>query len=216
MKEFDALIDIVRLLRSKKGCKWDRAQKLKNLKGYLLEEVYELIDAMNGRNVRKIEEEMGDVFLLLVSITHLYAEKGKFKVNDVLKKINAKLVNRHPHVFAQKKVKNKDEILTHWIKSKVKDKKRKTIFDRLPQEAPSLLLGYILCKENKYLGKNVSAKKLKTNILKELRALTVSRNKEKVFSNIFLSLLELAAQYKIEMETPLRRSIFREAKKVKY
>ena len=75
MKEFTRLNNIVKLLRSKDGCPWDRAQKLKNYKTYLLEEVYELLEALNSKKHEKIKEELGDVFLLLISIGNIFEKK---------------------------------------------------------------------------------------------------------------------------------------------
>ena len=77
MKEFNSLVNIVAKLRSKNGCQWDRAQKIKDLKKYLLEETYELLDVIDNTNYAKIKEELGDIFLLLVFICQLYKEKNK-------------------------------------------------------------------------------------------------------------------------------------------
>ncbi len=98
-KKFSELVDIVGILRSDRGCPWDRRQKIPDLKNYILEEVYELCDAVDDKNPDLAREEIGDLFLLLVFFSLLFSEKGAFSVNEVLDTINTKLVSRHPHVF---------------------------------------------------------------------------------------------------------------------
>lgn len=216
MDEFNKLVDIVEILRSEKGCAWDRAQKITNLKTHLLEEVYELIDAIEGKNTGKIKEELGDLFLLLVFITRIFSEKSKFRIKDVLKIINNKLVSRHPHVFSSKKLKNKKDILKHWIKSKAKVKKRKTVYERLPKSSPSLFLAYMLFREKIYLGEKITIKDLKKGIKESLGKLDLSDRYRETVLEIILKLSEFSARSKLNLELSLRRKIFREARKIEY
>ena len=147
MREFKKLVEIVKILRSPSGCPWDKAQKLSDLEKYLLEETYELLDTLHIKDFEKAKEEVGDLFLILVFLVQIFEEKKRFNIKQVLEKINEKLVTRHPHVFGAKRLKNKEEVLNHWIKEKAKEKKRKKLNERLPKNAPSLLLGYLLFKE---------------------------------------------------------------------
>ena len=153
MKEFRRLVKIVEKLRSRQGCPWDRKQKVANYKNYLLEEVYELIESINKKDAEGIKEELGDVLLLVVMLAQMYKEKGKFSVGEVVKSIADKLVARHPHVFAGRKIKSPSAVLRHWVKIKAKEKKRKTISERIPKSAPALVKSYVLFKELKYTGR---------------------------------------------------------------
>jgi len=216
MKEFDKLIKVIDRLRSKDGCKWDRAQKISNYKTYLLEEVYELIDVLDKKDTSLACEELGDVFMLLVSMVAIFKEKNAFKMGDVLDGINQKMVERHPHVFAGKKLHTKKQILEHWIKSKSKIKKRKTIDQRLPKGAPALLLAYLLNKERKHIGEEMVESDINLKLMKSLEGLEHSSNKRKVFSDSIFMLCELAALKKIDLETVLRERVMKEAAKKAY
>ena len=105
MKEFDKLVNTIKILRSPKGCPWDRAQKLIDARKHLIEETYELIDAIDEKEYDLIEEELGDLFIVLVFITDMLKGKGLFDLKKVLKKTNDKLISRHPHIFAGKALK---------------------------------------------------------------------------------------------------------------
>jgi uncharacterized protein YabN with tetrapyrrole methylase and pyrophosphatase domain len=216
MEEFNNLVKIVDTLRSKKGCSWDRAQKLENLKTYLLEEIYEFVDAVEEKRIEKIEEELGDLFLLLVFITHIFKEKRQFNIKSVLKKINRKLVTRHPHVFSSKKLWSQQKIISHWLRTKTKDKKRKTAFQRLPKTAPSLLLAHILFRESKYLDNKFDIKKVKEKIKRYLEKIGGNEDEKKLILGIILGLAKLAFHYNLDLESLLRKKIFEEAKKIKY
>ena len=220
MKEFDKLINTVRILRSPGGCPWDRAQKLSDARKHLIEETYELIEGIDEKKYDLIKEELGDLFLVLVFITDMLSEKGLFDLKEVLKIINDKLISRHPHVFAGKKLKDKDEVLKYWIAKKAKKKKRKTIKDRLPKDAPSLFLAEMFLKEASYLNS-----KGKKNNKKKINALIASINddlssfsgaKAKHLENIIFSLCQLSYICKVDLESILRRKILKTAEKTPY
>ena len=221
MKEFDSLVKIMAILRSKNGCRWDKAQRLKDLKNYLLEETYELIDVIGSRHYNKIEEELGDVFLILVFICQMYAEKNKFTVNSVLKGINNKMVKRHPHVFSssfkkRNALKTKNDIVKYWVKEKAKSKKRKNIYERLPKKSPSLLLAHIFHKEQKYLGNDAKVKHILLSLKKKMQRLdTHSANKDLIL-DIIMDLSRLASFDKTNLEVLLREKIFHKARSIKY
>ena len=113
---FKALYDTVVKLRSPEGCKWDREQSPSSLRGALVEETYECLEAIDENNPEHIAEELGDLFLLAVMISYMHEQEGKFSVADVLQKVNEKLIRRHPHVFGDVKVKDSAEILNNWAK----------------------------------------------------------------------------------------------------
>ena len=124
MKEFNELLRVIRRLRSPGGCPWDQAQTVDDMKNYLLEEAYELVDAINTKKPVLVKEELGDVFLILTVITEMFREKKRFCLKDVFNHIKNKLINRHPHVFSKEKLETKEEVLSYWIKNKAKSKNR--------------------------------------------------------------------------------------------
>lgn len=222
MKEFDDLLKIIGILRSPRGCPWDRAQKLDNYKKYLLEEAYELIDSINHRKSELTKEEIGDLFLILVVISEFFREKGEFEVKDSLKAINEKLISRHPHVFSSKKLKTKEEVLKYWIKEKAKKKNRKTVKDRLPLSAPALFIADIFFREYTHL-KHKHGTKLKREalslmpgIIEKFKSVEKGRNKQKIVSEIIFDIAHIAFAYQIDLEAVLRKKVLEEAEQVLY
>ena len=178
------MADIVFILRSPLGCPWDRKQKPSNYKDYLVEEVYELIEAINKGKKEDIEEELGDVLLLVVMLAQIYSESGRFKMEDVISRVCGKLIARHPHVFGNKKASGSEEVLANWVKQKAKEKKRNNFYERVPKAAPSLIKAMILFKEMKHhsiLGDFIKKIGINRDILgNELLCLAMFSSKEGV------------------------------------
>lgn len=220
MKEFDDLISTVRILRSPGGCPWDRAQKISDARKHLIEETYELIEGIDDKKIDVIKEELGDLFLVLVFIADMFKDRKGFNLKMVLKKINNKLISRHPHVFSNKKLKNKDEVLKYWISKKAKKKRRKTIKDRLPKAAPALFLAEIFLKESSYINSATRKNKEKevtsivSSLKRELRHFKA--HKPKSFEKLLFLLCQLSYLYKIDLENILRNKIIKEAEKSPY
>ncbi len=122
LREFEAILAIVRALRGPQGCPWDKEQTPKSLAPFALEEAHELAEALESGDPEKIKEELGDVLLQVILHAQIGAEEKKFTINDVIEDICAKLVRRHPHVFAQTKVKDSEEVLKNWEEIKIKEK----------------------------------------------------------------------------------------------
>ncbi len=142
---FFKFLDIIKTLRGPQGCPWDKAQTSLSLSGHLIEEVYELIEAITSDDKQHIREELGDVFLLIGLLCSVYSEKGDFAMEDVIDSLNEKLVRRHSHVFGDIKVNNSDEALQNWERMKKTEKqcvKRQSALDGLPKESPPLDRAY--------------------------------------------------------------------------
>lgn len=120
---FDELMDIIRKLRSKDGCPWDREQTHESLKQCLIEECYEVIEAINNKDSDNLCEELGDVLLQVVMHSVIAEEENEFTVSDVISDESKKMIRRHPHVFGNTEVKSSDEVLRNWedIKSRERD-----------------------------------------------------------------------------------------------
>ena len=146
------LIEIMAKMRAPGGCPWDREQTLDTLKQYLIEECYEVVDAIDSGNIDKHAEELGDLLLQVVFQAQIRAEKKQFTFNDVVKSICEKLIRRHPHVFGGGKAISQKEVLRNWEKIKAQEKKEKkavqksdagpgnppSVVDGLPRHLPAL------------------------------------------------------------------------------
>jgi MazG family protein len=139
-------------LRSPTGCPWDREQSHMTLRRHAIEEVYELIDAIEAGDDHEMAEELGDLLLQVVFHCQLARERGAFDFEKVCRLIVEKLVRRHPHVFGTTKVKNVDEVWANWEKIKKAEKHgtkhaRHSAFDGIPKHLPALLRAEKLAKK---------------------------------------------------------------------
>lgn len=138
MKEFDELVSAIKRLRSKKGCPWDRGQTHKTLKPYIVEEAYELLSAIDGKDSRKIKDELGDVLLQVILHSQIGSESKKFNIKDVIKSISEKMKRRHPHVFSGKKASGVDDVWKKWEEIKRGEGNARSILDSVPKAMPAL------------------------------------------------------------------------------
>jgi len=146
------LLNVMSKLRSPTGCPWDREQSHLTLRRHAIEEVYELIDAIEARDDHEMAEELGDLLLQVVFHCQLARERGAFDFEKVCRMIVEKLVRRHPHVFATTKVKNVDEVWVNWEKIKNAEKHgtkhaRHSALDGIPKYLPALLRAEKLLKK---------------------------------------------------------------------
>ena len=144
MKEFDELVEILAALRGDKGCEWDRKQTFETMRPHLLEEMYELFDALDRGDKKEMKEELGDLLMHMVFLSRMAQEKGWFDIQGVLKEINAKLVRRHPHVFGDQRVEGVADILKNWeeIKKQEKKEERESLLDGIPEALPAMQRAY--------------------------------------------------------------------------
>lgn len=144
MEQMQRLLEIMRKLRSEDGCPWDREQTLESLRPYAVEEVYEVIDAIDRGDVDDHQEELGDLLLQVVFQAQLREEEGAFNFEAVAKSIADKLVRRHPHVFGDVAVSGSEEVLKNWNEIKAGEKAEKgkvstSVLDSVPVQLPALL-----------------------------------------------------------------------------
>jgi len=144
-------------LRSPTGCPWDREQSHLTLRRHAIEEVYELIDAIEARDDIEMAEELGDLLLQVVFHCQLARERGAFDFEKVARHLVDKLIRRHPHVFGTTKVKDVDEVWANWEKIKKAEKdgthlERKSAFDGIPKHLPALLRAEKLVKKARKAG----------------------------------------------------------------
>lgn len=140
MKAFDRLLDIIKTLRSEKGCAWDKAQTLKSLDHLFLEECYELSEAIETNHKKDLQEELGDVFFMILLMSHIAEQENICLLDDVLNDASDKLIYRHPHIFGDLELSSQEEIIANWEKLKKSEKKeRNSIFDGIPLNLPEAM-----------------------------------------------------------------------------
>jgi tetrapyrrole methylase family protein/MazG family protein len=147
---FGRLYSIIAKLRAPEGCPWDREQTPKSLRGNIIEETYELVEAIDEGDAPHVREEAGDLYLLATMVAYMHEEMGSFSVADTLDAISAKLVRRHPHVFADSEAATPDAVIRQWneIKEKVEGKRRKdSILDEVSRALPPLERSYKVQKK---------------------------------------------------------------------
>ncbi|HEY8892685.1 MAG TPA: nucleoside triphosphate pyrophosphohydrolase [Clostridium sp.] len=141
-KDFHDLIGVMNTLRVENGCAWDREQTHESLKKYLIEECYEVLEAIDQKDEDNIIEELGDVLLQVVFHAQIGKEDGYFNINDVIKGITNKMISRHPHIFKVLENKNSKEVLESWENIKIKEKGFNSYTDTLnhvPKNLPGLM-----------------------------------------------------------------------------
>jgi nucleoside triphosphate diphosphatase len=137
---FARLVGIMARLRSPTGCPWDREQDFDTIKPYLLEETYEVMDAIDARDFKGLAEELGDLLLQAVFFAQMASEEGRFDIADSLEAINSKLIRRHPHVFADGEAKTPDDVKRRWDEIKAEEKPRpKGLLSGVPRSLPALV-----------------------------------------------------------------------------
>jgi MazG family protein len=153
---FTRLVDIMARLRAPGGCPWDREQTPETLRPYLLEEAYEVLDAIDGGEPTAVRDELGDLLLQVVFHAQLAAEAGRFTIADVARAIAAKLVRRHPHVFGEVQVRDAQEVVRNWSRIKADERREKgngdDVFAGVPVALPALLRSQRLGEKGRHLG----------------------------------------------------------------
>ncbi len=137
------LKEVASILRGEGGCAWDRAQTSKSLKPYLIEEAYEVHEAIEKEDYKHLKEELGDLLYQIYAHSQIAEENNLFSIDDVAHGIIEKLIRRHPHVFGDEVATNKQEVIEKWEKIKKREKShRDSILDGVPLQLPALLKAY--------------------------------------------------------------------------
>ncbi|HWO76044.1 MAG TPA: nucleoside triphosphate pyrophosphohydrolase [Bacillus sp. (in: firmicutes)] len=215
--QFATFKRIIAALRGPGGCPWDQKQTHVTLKPYLIEEAYELLDAIDKEDVDGMIEELGDVLLQVLLHAQIGEDEGLFTIRDVIASISSKMVRRHPHVFGEKSVQSVDEVISNWqdIKAgeKNQDERKTSILDRIEKSLPSLLKAYELQKEAGKVGfdweeAGPALQKVKEEIEEleaELSVQPIDRNKlAKEIGDLLFASVNVARLTKIHPEDALR------------
>jgi len=209
--EFARLVEIMAKLRAPGGCPWDRSQSREDLKPYLVEETYEVLDAIDSKCPEKLKEELGDLLLQIVFHAEIAGEEGAFGIEDVCRGINEKLIRRHPHVFGEVKADTPDAVLRNWEAIKKSEKEGKSVLSGVPKVLPALLKAFRLQEKAARVGfdweetRQVEAKV--DEELGELREAVSAGDKEKIreeLGDLLFAVVNLARFLKLDPEDTLQ------------
>jgi XTP/dITP diphosphohydrolase len=209
---FEKLLHIMDELREK--CPWDKMQTIESLKTLTIEEVYELADAIDRKNIEDIKKELGDLMLHLVFYSKIGSEKGKFDVGDVIEELSKKLIYRHPHVFADVDIENHDEVSKNWEELKLKEKGgNSSVLGGIPVSLPALIKANRIQQKARGVGFDWEVREqVWDKIAEELAELKIEVDKidedkmEAEFGDLLFSLINAARLYGINPENALERT----------
>jgi tetrapyrrole methylase family protein/MazG family protein len=229
----DKFIETIKALRDPlSGCPWNREQTHASLKRYLLEELYECLEAIDSvenstdtgsvknNSDSMLKEELGDVLLQVALHSQIAEERGAFTFNDVVEYVNEKMIRRHPHVFKDAKASNANEVDTHWEKIKKAEKShRKSIFEGIPKELPALARAWLISKkavresfewdEESKLWEQLQSEIIELQeivLKKESLSDTERADAELELGDILFTAVNVARWFKIDPEDALRKT----------
>ncbi len=209
------LMEIASILRGENGCPWDKKQTSRTLKPYLIEEAYEVYDAIAGGNPDDLREELGDLLFQVYLHSQIASEENLFTIDDVAGEIAEKLIRRHPHVFGDETIKDSEGVIQNWEKIKLREKSHRTsMLDGVPRHLPALLMAYRVQQKVSRVGfdweKIDDAMTKLDEELTELREVVESDDTEKIIDeagDIMFSIVNVLRFRGINPEIALRRTI---------
>jgi tetrapyrrole methylase family protein/MazG family protein len=224
MEPFNKLREIMATLRSPGGCAWDRNQTHRSLLPYLIEETYEVVEAVESGDYELLKEELGDLMCQIIFHAQIAAESGKFSVDDSINCINEKLINRHPHIFGEKKDLKPQEVRDQWEKIKFESGETDSVISGIPRSAPALVKAFRFGEKAGGVGfdwKNAPEvfEKVKEEISEIELELKAKRNAEKLESEIgdlLFAVSSLARKLEINPEQALNKTLQKFAERFRY
>ena len=213
-EKFDDLVEVLKQLRAPGGCDWDRAQTAESLIPYLLEETYEVIEAIEDKNSETLKEELGDLILHILFQIELAEEKNDFTMVDSLVGISEKLIRRHPHVFREGEFPSDSQENYSWEIAKQKEKKREKLLDGVPKNLPALTRARRIQEKASHVGfdwKEINPVWDKVHEeIDELKEAVLGGNQESIkdeLGDVFFSLVNLGRFLEVSAEDALRMTI---------
>jgi tetrapyrrole methylase family protein / MazG family protein len=211
IEEFARLVNIIAKLRGPDGCPWDRKQTHSSLKEFLLSETYEVLEALDQEDTKMLRQELGDLLLQIVLHTQIAQDNNEFKLEDVIRNINTKLIRRHPHVFADVRVNNAEEVVHNWEEIKKGERSPETsILGTVPRQMPSLAYSKEIQRRAAETGfdwENIDGviEKLSEEV-KEFKDAKNLAEKNDEFGDLFFTLVNIARRMGIDPEASLRQA----------
>jgi tetrapyrrole methylase family protein/MazG family protein len=221
LDQFATLVDIIAKLRAPDGCPWDRKQTHRSLRENLLEECYEVLEALDGGDSEQLSDELGDLLMQVVLHAQIATEAGEFELGNVLRKINTKLIHRHPHIFGSRKVKDAEEVTHNWELLKLEEREAgASLLDGVPREMPALAFSQRVQGRVARVGfdwKDLSGviDKLAEEV-SELRQAASHEEKAMEFGDLLFTLANIARREGVDLESALREANKRFHKRFTY
>ena len=227
---FERLVKLQARLRAPNGCPWDIEQTHLTLRTYLIEEAYEVLEALESGDDAKFAEELGDLLLQVVFHAQIAAEQGRFAAADVVREIHQKMVRRHPHVFGEQRAKNASEVLRNWEQTKAEERRLRdaaqgtgltgesikypaSLLDGIPNTLPAVMRGFQLTRRASRIGfdwDNVEGvvEKLQEELaeLRNAQSAQSSQQIEEELGDVLFAAVNLARFLKIDPEIALQRT----------
>lgn len=214
---FERLVSIMKKLREPGGCPWDREQTKETLKPFVIEEAYEVTEAIDGKKSEELKEELGDLLLQVVFLSRLAEESGEFDIEDVIECISEKLVRRHPHVFGGEVKNTADEVLKSWAAIKLEEKKGRgslSVLEGVPKEMPALLRAHRITEKASRVGFDWSSieevfQKLEEE-MGEFEDAVSEKDREKMedeLGDVIFALVNIARFLEVNPEEALKKTI---------
>ncbi len=219
--DFASLKGIVARLRSSDGCPWDRQQTHASLQPFLIEECYEVLQAIEEGDPQKLCEELGDLLLQIMLHAQIASEAGQFDIEDVVAGIAGKLVHRHPHVFGDKKAKEAEQVELNWEALKQEEKGAEaSLLSGVPETMPALAYSQSVQRRAAAVGFDWEGvdeilDKLMEEVA-EIRRASGQQEKAKEFGDLLFTLANIARRLNIDLETALRSANRRFCQRFKY
>lgn len=210
---FAKLVAIMATLRGQKGCPWDRRQRMEDLKPFLIEETYEVLEAIDKGDDQGLREELGDLLFHIIFLSRIAEENGAFCIADVIAGIATKMRRRHPHVFGQEEASDAQQVEANWRRIKAAEKGDRSLMDGIPRHLPSLMRAYRLTQRAAQVGfdwegPEAVCGKLAEE-LSELQEAMQQRRSEQIkeeLGDVLFTIVNLARLLGIDPEDALRLS----------
>jgi tetrapyrrole methylase family protein/MazG family protein len=221
LSRFSALVDLIARLRAPDGCPWDRKQTHASLRGSLLSECYEVLEALDEGDTSKLRDELGDLLLQIVLHAQIASEAGEFGLGEVIEGINRKLIHRHPHIFGSEKVKDAEEVALNWEELKGEEREPGTsILESVPRPMPALGYSQEVQRRAAYLGFDWEEDegvidKLAEEV-SEFQQADSDKEKAIEFGDLLFTLANIARRMGIDLEAALREANRRFYKRFSY
>ncbi len=216
LSPFERLVKLLAILRSPEGCNWDRKQTHESLLPYLIEESYEVVDAIERKQYPALREELGDLAVQLVFHAQLAAERGEFTIHDALSDVVTKLVNRHPHVFGERKDLDPQQVRDQWEQIKTSSGEKDSVLGGIPPSMPALTMAFRIGEKAGGVGFDWKrSEEVFEKIAEELAELraeldATNRDNQRVadeIGDLLFAIASLARKLDIEPETALRSAL---------
>lgn len=217
-EKFEQLVSIMARLRAPGGCPWDREQTFDTIKPYLLEETYEVMEAIDARDWPHLADELGDLLLQVVFFAEMAREAGYFQVEDAITAISEKLVRRHPHVFATGNAKTPEDVKRRWDEIKAEEKqkagkKAKGLLDGVPRSVPALVEAQQITAKAATVGFDwENAQQVENKLTEELQELRQAQTEgdavriEEEFGDVLFAFVNLSRHLHLDAEQTMRKA----------